>query len=230
MSIKLTSTHKQSEYVKILVFGDSGTGKTKLIGTAPKPLIISTESGLLSLADIDIPVITAKSLEDIYEIYEYINSPDGSEYETICLDSITDLAESMLTNNKAGTKDGRAAYGKLNDDIADVIRAFRDIENKHVYMTAKQARIEDSNTGICKYKPMLPGRTLTQQICYWFDEVLCLRIGEDDDGEQFRYLQSQPSITHEAKDRSGKLDDPELPDLAHIFNKVTLKSNKTKEN
>ena len=218
--IKITNTQLSTDFVKMLVFGDSGVGKTKLISTAPDPIIISTESGLLSIADYNFPVLVAKTLEDMHEIYELVTGPDYMQYKTICLDSITDLAESILTNNKRGTKDGRAAYGKLNDDLGDIIRAFRDIDTHHVYMTAKQARIEDANTGIAKYKSMMPGKTLVQQLPYWFDIVACLLIGEDEDGESFRYLQTQPSITHDAKDRSGKLDNPERPDLEFIFDKI----------
>jgi hypothetical protein len=67
---------------------------------------------------------------------------------------------------------------------------------------------------------MMPGRTLAQQIPYFFDEVLWLAVDEDDEGNSFRYFQTQPSSTHTAKDRSGKLDNPELPDLTHIINKI----------
>lgn len=224
MAINLTNTDIESDFVKIIVFGDSGTGKTSLIATAPDPIVISSESGLLPLRGLNIPVLKVSSLEELEEAYEWLLDEENEKtFKTICLDSITDLAESMLTENKKSMKDGRMAYGKVADDIADIIRAFRDIPDKHVYFTCKMARIEDISTGIAKYKPMMPGKVLPQQMPYWFDEVLCLQVGEDEEGETFRYLQTQPSITHTAKDRSGKLDNPEMPDLGHIFDKITGK-------
>ena len=225
MTISLTSTEIDCDFVKVLVFGDSGMGKTTLIKTAPRPIIISSESGLLSLKGTNISVIKVTSLEDMEEAYEYVTDPEHSaDFLTICLDSITDLAETMLTSNKKGVKDPRMAYGKLNDDIMDIIRAFRDISTHHVYFTAKMARIEDVYSGFAKYKAMMPGKVLPQNIPYMFDEILCLQIGEDEEGLQFRYLQTQPSITHDSKDRSGKLDNPERPDLAYIFEKITGKN------
>lgn len=221
MPVKLSNTKVASDYVKILVFGDSGNGKTKLIATAPNPIIISAEAGLMSISDTDIPVIEVNTIEDVYDAYEYVTSEECDKYETICLDSISEVAEVMLTEYKKKQKDGRAAYGLLNDDMLSLIRAFRDIKGKHVYFTGKQARIEDSATGIAKYKCMLPGKTLTQQLPYLFDEILCLHIGEDEDENEYRYIQTQPSITHDSKDRSGKLDNPERPDLGYIFNKIT---------
>lgn len=219
MAINLTNTKTVSKFVKVLVFGDSGVGKTKLISTAPNPIIISAEAGLLSIADTNIPVIEVNTIDQLYEAYDYVTSEEADEYETICLDSVSEIAEVMLATLKKQHKDGRAAYGALNDDLLELIRAFRDIKDKHVYFTAKMARIEDSNTGIAKYKAMAPGKTLVQQLPYLFDEILCLRIGEDDDGS-YRYIQTQPSMTHDAKDRSGYLDDPEVPDLTHIFEKI----------
>lgn len=220
--IKLTSTNIASDFVKVLVFGDSGVGKTSLIATSPKPIIISAEAGLMSISHTNIPVIEVSSLEELWEAYEFVISSEANEFDTICVDSISEIAEVMLSTYKKEHKDGRAAYGQLNDSMLELIRMFRDIKDKHVYMSAKMARIEDANSGIAKYKAMMPGRTLVQQLPYLFDEILCLQIGEADDGT-YRYLQTQPSITHDAKDRSGKLDDPEEPDLGLIFNKITGK-------
>ena len=38
---------------------------------------------------------------------------------------------------KKNNKDPRAAYGAMQDKMSEIIRAFRDITNKHVYFTAK---------------------------------------------------------------------------------------------
>jgi hypothetical protein len=222
--INFTTTSKTSKFVKVLVFGDSGVGKTTLIATAPNPIIISAEAGLLSISDTEIPVIEVNTVDDFDEAYEMVTSEDFSEYETICVDSATEIAEVVLADGKRNNKDGRAAYGHMNDRVLELLKKFRDINDKHVYITCKMARIEDVNSGIAKYKGMMPGKTLVQNLPYLFDEILCLQIAEDDDGESFRYLQTQPSITHDAKDRSGKLDDPEKPDLTHIFEKIVGKS------
>ena len=64
--MKLTNTNVVHEDgVKMLVYGASGSGKTTLIKTANNPIIISSESGLLSLADCDIPVIEIKTEADL---------------------------------------------------------------------------------------------------------------------------------------------------------------------
>ena len=224
MAINIVTTDIECNFVKDLVYADSGVGKTTLIKTAPRPIIISTESGLLPLAGLHIPVIKVNTYDEFIEAYQYVTDEANiGMFETICLDSITDLAESILSAYKKEHKDPRQAYGKLNDDIAEAIRAFRDIDTHHVYFTAKMNRVEDSNSGIARYGAMMPGKTLAQAIPYFFDEVVCLQMAEDEDGNKYRYLQTQPSVTHTAKDRSGKLDDPEEPNLQVIFDKIVGK-------
>ena len=72
MAIKLTTTAQAAidNGIKLLVHGPSGAGKTSLCSTTGEPtVIISAESGLLSLRGHDIPVIEVKALEDVHDLY-----------------------------------------------------------------------------------------------------------------------------------------------------------------
>ena len=55
-------------------------------------------------------------------------------------------------------------------------------------------------------------------------------LWENEKGEkvQYRYLQTEPDLYWESKDRSGRLDPIEEPDLTKLFNKV-LKKNTTEK-
>jgi len=56
---RTTTTEAKTQGINVLVYGRAGVGKTTLIRTAPKPIIISIERGLLPLRDVtpSIPVI-----------------------------------------------------------------------------------------------------------------------------------------------------------------------------
>jgi hypothetical protein len=223
MAIKITSTKNYaSEGVKVLVSGPAGIGKTVLCASAPSPIIISAEAGLLSLAGEDLPVIEVTSVSDVMDAYEFLtSSAEANQYKTLCLDSISEIGEVLLAEYKKLNKDPRAAYGQLNDDMASLIRSFRDIKGKHVYFSAKQSRLAEDGSGRIYFKASMPGKTLLNGLPYFFDEVFVMNIGKLEDGTLYRYLQTSKDLRHEdCKDRSGKLDAVEKPDLSYIFDKI----------
>jgi len=73
---------------------------------------------------------------------------------------------------------------------------------------------------VLKSGPAMPGNKLGPKLCYYFDFVMRLGLNKAPDGESYRFLQTQPDLQYEAKDRSGMLDPVEQPNLTHIFNKV----------
>lgn len=227
MAINLKSTASvASSGVKVLVYGQSGVGKTTLIRTTPSPIILSAEAGLLSLAGSDIPYIEVHSLAELAEIWMWLaRSKDAAKYKTVCLDSISEIAEVCLAEAKQTLKDGRAAYGEMADRMAKMIRAFRDLSGRHVYFTAKIDKSE-SDTGARLFAPSMPGKTLTQQLPYYFDEVLALRLVNDKDGNTVRSLMCAPDTMWTAKDRSAKLDPWEPADLSVVFAKIAGIKNK----
>ena len=224
MAIRLTTTKEaaQRNGLKICVSGQAGSGKTMLCATTGAPtVIISAEAGLLSLRGHDIPVIEVQSIADVHEAYKFISeSADASCFEWICLDSLSEIAEQVLSHEKSINKDGRAAYGELSVQMAELVRAFRDLPGKNVYMSAKMERTKDDMTGAMLYGPSMPGAKLAQSLPYFFDEFFILRVEKDDDGKPTRWLQTGPDFQYTAKDRSGCLDQFEAPNLAAIAQKI----------
>lgn len=211
--------------IKALIYAKSGYGKTYLASTAPSPIILSAESGVLSLREFDLPMINIKTIKDLYDVYTWaISSHEAKQFETLYLDSLTEIGEVVLANAKNQSKDPRQAYGKLLDDMIPLIKSYRDIPNKHVIMTAKQEMNKDELSGLISNGPMMPGSKMGQQLPYLFDEVFRLGVGETEQKVKYRYIQTVPDSQYEAKDRSGVLDPIERPDLKFIINKILTKT------
>ena len=221
MAIQLRNTSDcHASGIKALVYGAAGAGKTSLSVTMPKPIIISAEGGLLSISDSKLPYIEVSSMESLMEAYSYVFGPEGGAYESVILDSISEVAEVVLSYEKTINKDGRAAYGEMNVQMTSLIRAFRDLPGKHVLFTAKLDKALDE-AGRMLYSPAMPGNKLAQSLPYFFDLVLPLRVEKDADGVVQRALMTYPDGIWTAKDRSGKLDQWEAPDMGAIIGKIS---------
>lgn len=206
--------------VKVLVYGQAGAGKTSLIRTLPQPIVLSAEGGLLSIQDADLPYIEISDMATLQEAYKWLTeSDDAKGYKSVALDSISEIAEVVLNSEKKNTKDPRQAYGAMQEQMADIIRAFRDLPGRHVYMSAKLEKTQDE-MGRILYAPSMPGNKTGQALPYFFDEVLALRIEKDGDGNTQRALMCDSDGLWLAKDRSGKLDAWEAPDLSAVFAKI----------
>lgn len=219
MAIKIKKTKDQSiDSVKSVVYGGAGTGKTRLCATAPKPIIISAESGLLSLADVDCDYIEINSLRQLDEAYRALK--DSSDYQTICLDSLSEIAEVLVAELKPQFKDGRQAYMALADAMMPMLRNFRDIKGKHIIFTSKLVTVKDEESGRVTEELLMPGKVLPSQIPYMVDELFCLQA----DRKGVSFLQTKPDRTRFCKDRSGALAEQEEPNMSQIIKKIMAKA------
>ena len=220
MAITLKRTGGQASFVGILVYGQAGSGKTSLIKTLPNPIILSAESGLLSIADAALPYIEIDSIDTLREAYLWLTQSDEAKgFESVALDSISEIGEVCLASAKKTAKDPRQAYGELAETMGEVIRSFRDLPNRHVYFSAKVEKTQD-DMGRVLYAPSMPGAKVGQSLPYFFDEVLALRIERDAEGIVQRALMCESDGLWQAKDRSGKLSTWEAPDLGEVIAKV----------
>lgn len=224
MAIKITSVSEALEEngLKFLIHGMAGAGKTVMCATTGEAtLIISAESGLLSIAGapdyIDVTVV--KTISQLEEVYDFL-ATGKHKYKWANLDSISEIAEVLLADEKREAKDPRQAYGNLSDRMLGIMRNFRDLPNMNVVFTCKQQRQEDPDTNTTRFVPLLPGKALTNSISYLFDEVFAIRVEKDEDGDDYYTCQTGRDRNYEAKDRSGLLDMFEAPSLKAIAAKI----------
>ena len=156
IQLKSTATASVASGIKILVYGPAGAGKTRLCSTTGgNPVIISAEGGLLSLRNYDLPVIEVESINDVYEAYQFV--AEHAEFDWVCLDSITEIGEQVLSYERKQTPDPRRAYGELQVQMMDLLKSFRDLP-RNIYMSCKQMRVKDDATGAMLYMPEMPGQ------------------------------------------------------------------------
>jgi len=205
--IQSTNTVGLTHGVKLLVYGLSGKGKTVLGASAPRPLFLSAENGLLSLRRYNLPFIKIDTLKSLRDAFDFCETPKATQFDTVILDSLSEIAEIALAEQKGKTKDGRKAYGEMADIVTQIVKDFRDLPRKHVVLICKQGYATDGQTGARYAQPSFPGKQLEENAPYWFDGVFQLETfpGEQP-GQIVRALRTQPDQYTQAKDRSGALN------------------------
>lgn len=220
MEIKSTKG-LHADKVKILIYGDPGKGKTTFLGTGDneRTIIISAESGLLCLGDKDIDVIEIHDFAGLREALRFVYDKKNDKYTTVAIDSLSEIGEMLVKELQAkpeykDPKNTLKLWGEYNDRITSMIKAFRDLD-KNVIFTAL---VEDVNDGgVIVKKPFIPGSKAQKFLASYFDEVFFI---ETDPSTERPYLQTQSSNNAIAKDRSGKLEPVEEPNLSTIIAKI----------
>ncbi len=225
MALRFTTTAQAAAAhgVKVLTYGPSGVGKTRLCATAPAPLVLSAEAGLLSLRSQNIPAIEIRDFSDLQDAYGWCSqAAEARQFATFCIDSASEIAERVLEAERAKSKDPRKAYGEMQSWVLLYLKQFRDLPGKHVYFSAKQGSVKDEAQGLTLYGPSMPGQQLGPALPYLFDEVFQLGSYPDPNqpGKTYTALRTRRNMQFEAKDRSGKLEEFEQPHLQYIFEKI----------
>lgn len=135
--------------LNILLYGRSGTGKTTLIGSAPKPLLILDirEKGTTSIRNIkDTFVLSLHSWKDFEDAYWFLMSEEGQKYKTIAVDTITQLQEFALEQIRGSSKGlvSRKTWGEASELLKAWIMLFRDLP-MNVIFTAQDRQTKGSD-------------------------------------------------------------------------------------
>lgn len=136
--------------INALFYGRSGTGKTTIIGSAPKPLLILDirEKGTTSIRNNkDTYVLTINNWKEFEEAYWFLFSKEGRRFKSVAIDTVTQLQDFALEQVRGGKKEGlisQKSWGEAASLLKTWILLFRDL-NANIFFTA-QDRIKKGAT------------------------------------------------------------------------------------
>lgn len=225
----LSSADVAIDGIKCCIYGPSGSGKTPIITTAPAPIILSNEKGLVSIRKCNppVPYINVPNIQTLLEVIDWANrSNESRQFYTFGLDSLAEVMEVDLAQRLLFCKDPRAkqrAYYDSLQAMRDVARQFRDMRGndgvgKTVVMICKEEKSVEPSSGLMKYQPMIPGTALGNEMPYFFDEVFRVETRVDMYSNKEVALLCKPTPTAHARDRSEMLGQHEFnpTDMAHV--------------
>jgi len=171
-----TRSNKDKEItgLNILLYGDSGTGKTWFCGTAPKPIVLDFDGGIITLRDKDIPYVPREEMSTWKKAMKVIDEAmEAKEFETIVIDSFTVLSmlcmEFILKQNGVDTP-RLSDYGqqiRLLQGLIDTLTSGYPEKNLIVVCHAEPVQDEFGRIDI---RPLVVGK-FSSRISLFFDEV-----------------------------------------------------------
>ncbi len=166
--------------------------------------------------------------------YEHVLSRYGdpaqlAPYQTFFLDSITQLSRQCFAwcktqpgavSDRSGKPDLRAAYGLLGQEMVGALTHLQHARGKNVvFVCILDERLDDYNRKL--FVPQIEGSKTALELPGIVDEVVTLAEIKAEDGSAWRAF-----VTHTvnpygfpAKDRSGRLELLEPPDLGALIAK-----------
>lgn len=162
-----------AEFFSFLPYGESGIGKTHLIGTAADHplltpvLLLDLEGGRRTLRGVHgIEYVRVKKISQLVSIQNELFKADGAHYGLVALDSVSetediDLREIMKIVKKADQErdievPAPREWGINRWHMRDIVRSFRDLP-VHTIFTALDLHEKKEGQRL-KIKPNLPGK------------------------------------------------------------------------
>lgn len=205
--------------VKMIGYGPAGIGKTPLVNTAPNPVLVACEPGLLSMRTSQVPTWIAPNPAAISEFFQWFTQSSESQcFDTICIDSISQMAEIILEHELARNKDGRKAYGEMSRTMMGYLNLMYHMPQKHTYLIGKLGIVEEGGQRV--KAPFFPGQDLNTKVVHLYDLIGYIDLARPPGATKpVPAICTETSNMMRARDRSGKLDPYEPPHLGNLFNK-----------
>ena len=202
---------------KAIAYGGPGSAKTPLVNTCPRPVMCVTEPGMLSMRTSKVPCWEANTPERIKEFFEWLKlSNETKGFDTVAVDSLSQLAEIILIRALDQNAHGLKAYGVMSETVQEYLTQMFYMPQKHIYLICK----EGINDVTKKRTPWFPGKELPVKVPHMYDEIL--HIGQHNVPGfigPVHSIQTFDTFDTLARDRSGKLNSYEEPNMSKLFAK-----------
>lgn len=174
---------ERQDFLNVLVYGESGVGKTVFASTAPRPILwLESEGGTHSIGDKKgIDVVRVEGLTDYRQVLQHLTANQDA-YKSVVIDSFSETQAAILKDiMRAAVKadPGRdefaplfSEWGRLTGIMREIARAYRDLPMNTV-ITALTREDKDDLTGRIKVGPRL-SPALSGELPGFMDAVVYL--------------------------------------------------------
>lgn len=228
----------ETQKARVLLFGDTGVGKTKLAGSFPNPFFFDADRGGKTLEDMKIPYLLLQRegcvYEEIMEVFRAIVNKkppfDTLPVETIVVDSVTALADMLMTEamklgkvalDRTKVKPEWDHYSIIQAKLRSIITFAQDLSLNFVATCGTKLEKDDIR-GTFVGKPNILGG-YRDQVSFDFDDVVYMTCERNQTARKYIAYTGRVSY-FEAKSRSGLDFKYENPSYASMWGAKATKT------
>jgi len=208
----------KGSYRRIMVYGPAGAGKTRFIGTCPKPFILDSDKGLMTLRNLKIPYLPLVRGQKVYtQVIDAIKAARKrqsmfKDIETFAIDSLTSLADMLMIEVMKFPGEGRTPkdptkskpewdhYTAVAARLAEIVKRCADLDMNVVFTCGVKLE-KDDILGKFEGKPNVVGG-YRDKVSHDFDEVYYMDT--EGTGKNANYILFTGKYRYfEAKSREG---------------------------
>ena len=152
-SLGILPVSESETLMKCLFYGKSGTGKTTLAATFPRPILYlqCDKQGTTSIRrQKDVFFKQFETFEEFEEIYLALEDDRGAFFKTVVLDTVTSWQELVMGNVNTGTNEliSQQTWGKCSNKMKTYLMNLLDLPVNVIILAQERVpKEEDSNNG-----------------------------------------------------------------------------------
>lgn len=212
---------------KMLIYGESGTGKTRFASTFPKVIFADIDKGMSSV-DRKVDAVDIETFEQLQDLYEFLRESEHS-YETVVIDTLNEMQRIAMHATVEDFPSIRRAYddlpsqsdyGKMLHDMTELTIKFAHLPMRVVFLAQVISRQFDTDV----LQPQLIGKNTARDICRKMDIIGYIYKSEKEAPNSSKKLSEIAFDVSDyvVKDRSFKLPailiDPSFEKLNSYWN------------
>jgi hypothetical protein len=169
---RIRPVSEMDDFSSAMLYGESGTGKTALSSTWPKPMLVLdiAEKGTRTIRQVKgVDVIPIETWDDFVETYWYLKTGKGKgKYKTVSLDQVSQLQDLAIAqvraekNMKEKEPMSQRLWGEASGRLKTWMYNFRELQSAgmHVIFIAHQRESKSDESDENQIEPSIGARLM----------------------------------------------------------------------
>jgi hypothetical protein len=225
-----------NNFINMVLYGDNGVGKTPMIGTGERTLILEADprgTSSAKAAGSRADKMPVREHRDLLEAYEYLRHGGTDDYHWVWLDSMALFQEGGLRgimedlharkSHREVWLPDKGEYGQNMNRIKLWVANMVDLPI-HFGFTTTVHRQEDEDTGKVTYQPWIQGRNMIPTVCGYMNMIAWMYTKVKEGGDQETVIRTRKAGKYYARDRfnaipNGRMVSPSIPRIERLVSK-----------